>query len=298
MANAYSGTTPWSSQPYLTLDEYKAAPTAIDYDNLVIGSSSGAVQDAELSNVIMRASAWMDEYCQQPLGATVQQERLRSRLKSDGTIRLHPRYGPIVALTAFSYGFTPNGLVTYPDCSQAWVEDFEIVIPYSANNLSYSSAGPLEFGLPSLPRAEIFASVSYVAGFSNTVMAATANIGATSITVESGLGILPNSNLTIYDGSATETVMVDDSYVFGSTTVPLVAPLLFAHGAGAGVSALPSSLKQAAILVTTAFLKVRGDGSMTMSISNQPALSGFDNPSHDNDLELAKQLLKRYRRIR
>jgi hypothetical protein len=42
MTNAYGATTKLFSTPYLTIAEYKNAPTAIDYNNLVTDSSDPA----------------------------------------------------------------------------------------------------------------------------------------------------------------------------------------------------------------------------------------------------------------
>ncbi len=46
---------------YLTLAEYKNAPTSIDTNNLVVGGNQEA-QDAELSRVILRATSYLNEY--------------------------------------------------------------------------------------------------------------------------------------------------------------------------------------------------------------------------------------------
>ena len=56
-----TGITPdtFYEQSYLTVAEYKDAPTSIDFDNLVVGGN-GAAQDAELARVILRASSYMD----------------------------------------------------------------------------------------------------------------------------------------------------------------------------------------------------------------------------------------------
>ena len=128
MANAYTGTTRAFSYPYLTVEEFKDAPTAIDIDNLVFNSQDPDDQDAELANTIARASSWIDTFCNQVIGATIETEQQRSRYSQDGSIRFHPRYNPIVALLSLEYGYPPS-LMALPDCSVAWVEDQEIIVP-------------------------------------------------------------------------------------------------------------------------------------------------------------------------
>jgi hypothetical protein len=87
MANAYTHTTEAFSTPYLTLGEFKNAPTSIDIDNLVFNSQDPDTQDSELVNVIARASSWIDTFCNQVLAATTESEQQRSRwVPSDGSI--------------------------------------------------------------------------------------------------------------------------------------------------------------------------------------------------------------------
>ena len=297
MTNAYGATTKLFSTPYLTIAEYKAAPTAIDYNNLVTDSSDPAAQDAELANNIARASSWVDTYCNQVLAATVETENQRARFSPDGYIKVHPRYNPIVALTAFSYGSQPNNLVAYPDCSQGWVEDQSIIMPWTIGT-TYSSAGPLQFGLPSSPRGQVFCQYTYVSGFANTSLSAGSSAGASSITVADGTGIVAGSRLTIFDGLFTETFTVASTYTFGSSTVPVVGTLVNAHLAGVAVSALPPAVKEATILATTAFLKVRGDYSMTMQVTSNVGQASPNMESLNSDLDLAKELLTPFRRVR
>ncbi len=101
------GTTPdtFHETPYLTLAEYKNAPTSIDYNNLVIGGNANA-QDAELEKVILRASSYMDEYFNANLNATKYTETQRTRFTPDGFIALHPNNTPIVALETFNCNLT------------------------------------------------------------------------------------------------------------------------------------------------------------------------------------------------
>ena len=297
MSNGYGHSTQLMTIPYLTLDEYKSAPTAIDLDNLVFNSQDPDVQDAELRNVIARASSWVDTFCNQVIGATIETEQQRSRVSTDGSIRFHPRFNPVVALTNFSYGY-PTNMATLGDCSIAWIEDEEIIIP-NATLGNWTSQGPLSFGsYNGGPRNEVFLNYTYVAGYTNTLTAATSNAGATSFTVADGTGITAGQILTFYDGMNTENVTVASTYTFGSTTVPTTRAMAFAHGIGVSVSALPPTVKEAAILITTAFLKVRGDSSMTMQITAQPAMAIAGSDKYGNELSLAARLLVSYSRIR
>jgi hypothetical protein len=297
MANGYGYTTQLLTVPYLTLDEYKSAPTAIDLDNLVFNSQDPEVQDAELRNVIARASSWMDTYCNQTLGATTETEQQRSRMSGDGSIRLHPRFSPIVALTEFNYGY-PTNMASLGDCSIAWIEDQEIIIP-NATLGTWTSQGPLSFGsYNGGPGNQIFLNYTYVAGYANTVTETITAVGATQLTLNDGTGIVAGQVLSIYDGPNSERITVASTYVFGSNIVPLARPMVFDHQIGASVSALPPAIKQAAILVTTAFLKVRGDSSMTMMVSTQPSMSTPGSDRFSDELTTAASILDTYRRIR
>ena len=297
MAVAISPITRQYSTPYLSLNEFKSAPTALDYGNIVAGGNQSA-QDAELSNAITRASSWVDQYCNQVIGATTDTEQQRVRIRPDGTIRLHPKYFPVVALTSFSYGWNPNELTTATDCSMAWLEEQEIIFPYANLSTSYSSQGPLSFGTPGSSRAETFVRYSYINGYANTALASNAAAGATSITVTNGEGIVPGQGLKIFDGASTENIVVASTYTFGSTTVPLVSGLLYAHTAPASVSALPAAVKEATILVTSAYLKIRGDASMVMGVTNRPGQQIDGSQKVGSDIAHAQELLKPFRRIR
>jgi hypothetical protein len=297
MANGYGNTTQLLTVPYLTLDEYKAAPTAIDLDNLVFDSQDPDVQDNELRNVIARASSWMDTYCNQVLGATVETEQQRSRYSTDGSIRFHPRFSPIVALLDFNYGY-PTNMASLGDCSIAWIEDQEIIIP-NAQLGTWTSQGPLSFGsFNGGPGNQLFLNYTYVAGYTNTTVAVASAIGATSLTVENGTGIIAGQMLTLYDGMNTELVTVASTYTFGSTTVPITRPLVNAHAVGSSLSALPPAIKEAAILVTTAMLKVRGDSSMTMAVTTQPTMATPGSDRFSDEMRIAADILDTYKRVR
>lgn len=297
MANAISPIVRQVSRPYLSLAEFKNAPTALDYGNLVAGGNQAA-QDAELTNAITRASSWIDQYCNQIIGATADVEQQRARIRPDGTIRFHPKYFPIVALTSFAWGSTPNSLVTAPDVSGAWLEEQEVIFPYAGQNLTYSNQGPLSFGFPSSSRAETFIKYSYINGYANALTTASANAGDTSIVVDYPVGIIPGETLKIFDGASTENVAVSSNYSFGSSTVLLASPLINNHVSGVSVSALPAAVKEAAILVTSAYLKIRGDASLIMAVTTNPGQQIDGAQRVGSDIAHAMDLLKPFRRIR
>jgi hypothetical protein len=282
--------------PYLTVAEFKNAPTSLDINNLVVGGNQAA-QDAELANVIFRASSYMNEYLNQNLVANRYTETQRVRTNSQGFISLHPNNNPIISLESFEYGSTPNNLQTLPDPSQCWFEPQQIIIPLSQFATTYSSAGPLSFGA-SAPRQQMFTKYTYVSGYTNTAIA-TAVAAATSLTVASGLGIRAGSVLKIYDGALSETVTVASTYVYGSTTVPLTSALVSTHAAGVAIGNLPNAIKQATILLTTAFLRIRGDKSNTMSITTRAQGSEIQGATrYGSDIQLALDMVNLYRRVR
>ena len=298
MVLATSNITRQFSRPYLTLTEFKNAPTALDYGNLVAGGNQAA-QDAELSNAITRASSWIDNYCDQIIGATADTEQQRVRVRPDGSLRFHPKFFPIVALSSLSYGYSPNSLMTVTDPTGIWLEEQEVVFRIGQGS-AVTTSGPLSFNTAPAASVETFISYSYVNGYANSVLAANANVGDTTLTLDSGLGIIAGEMLNIYDGASTERVTVASTYTFGSATVPLAAPLGFAHAAGTSVSNLPAAIKEAAILMTTAYLKIRGDAAMTMQVTNTATSQAPGSGSSKISTEVGhvQALLKPFRRIR
>ena len=112
------------------------------------------------------------------------------------------------------------------------------------------------------------------------------------------LVLIASRSLNIYDGASSERVTVSTNYTFGSTTVPLTATLAYAHSSGVAISGMPPAIKEAAILVTTDFLKVRGDNSLTMAVTTRATSGPSVQDIIGSDLALAKELLRPFRRIR
>jgi hypothetical protein len=295
---AVSPVTQFSSGSYLTVAEYKNAPTAIDYNNLVNGGTS-AQQDAELAAVIQRASSFIDIHVNQPLIAQNFTEQSRSRITREGYLVISPDYNNIVSLNSLSYGAVPTNLITATASTLAacWFEKSQVIYPLSQLGLTYSSYGPLSFGFPPSVGSKIYASYNYTAGFCNG-MINTASAGATSFTMIDPIGLTAGTLVTIYDGANTEQVTVASNYTYGSSTVNITSALKYTHAAGVAVGNMPQAIKQAAILITTDFLKVRGDNSLTMAVTTRATSGPSVQSIIGSDIELAKLLLAPFRRMR
>ena len=138
---------------------------------------------------------------------------------------------------------------------------------------------------------------TYIAGYVNTTIV-TAVAAANTLIVADATGIVPGQQLRIYDKGKNETVTVASTYTYGSTTVPLVTPLAYTHLTGIAIGNLPTALKQACILITTAFIKMRGDQSLTMNITTAPATNIGNANRYSGEIAMALDMVNKYRRIR
>lgn len=294
MAQELTTISPLFSTPYLTVAEYRQAPTAVDTNDFV-ANGSAALNDAELTNVIARASSWMDAHCGQVLAATLDTESFRARMSRDGMLRVHPRYWPIVAVTAASYGSTPSYMQTI-DVSSAWLEPQAVVFPLDGAGVFL---GSLQFSRVYNPTAEQFVTMSYVNGYANSLLTAQAAASASTLTVKDRTGFVPSQPFTIYDGASTEVVTVAASYTAttGAGTVTLAAATSYAHASGLSVSALPPAVKQAAIYMVNVIVKSRGNSALVMG-GLTPSQIVTSNPHTSNDYEMACSLLRPFRRVR
>lgn len=287
--------SPLFTTPYLTIAEYKQAPTAVDVDDLV-GGGSQAINDQELANNIARASSWIDTHCGQVLGATVDTDAFRARVSRDGFLKIHPRFSPVCSVVSASFGSNPQQMQTL-DVTTSWIEPACVVFPLSwAGSAFY---GQLQLGGMYSMNAEQYVSITYVNGYANSTLSASALAGATSITVKDLTGFMPGHQFQIYDGENTEICTVASSFTMttGAGSLPLVSALSYAHGSGISASALPPAIKQAAIYMTNVILKSRGNSTIVMG-SLTPSMMQSDNPNVASDYNSAMDLLRPYRRMR
>lgn len=296
------------TRPHLTVAEFKAAPTYLDLNDLIVGGTAGQ-QDHALENLLLRASSWCDDECNQPLAAHTSTERTRASCDRDGRFVLHPPENPVRSITAFAYGADPARLTTVASPS-VWIEGGVQVIVTPSSGAGGAWSGALQLGGP-VPGRPVFVSYTYVAGYVSTVLAADVSAGASSVLVADPTGIVAGDTLRLWEPGVEEAFVVAAGYVTGSTTVPLTAPLTYAHTAGVGsLSGLPADLKQAVIEVACSKLVGRklAGGQQIAGALLQPtttangASSGGQRSrrisASDLLLAAAMQTLKSYKRVR
>jgi hypothetical protein len=264
-------TTYATHTPYLTPDEWLAAPTAIDTKDLITGGSP-AQQRQVIVNKIESASSWVDRICfKSPTGClaatTDTTSNKRFLVNRYGTIKIPLPFRPILEVSAVMVGRTPSTMFALSSLADVDISSHGVIeVPVAgAYNRAYGYGG---IGVGSRPLAR----VTWTNGFPNTTLAAASAAAATSITLASVLGIYPGTGLTLYDTTGgNDHVTVAPSFVPGATTVPLSAPTVFAHAAGVSVSNLPARVKEATILLTSALIQTRGDDAIVLESMDTPS---------------------------
>ena len=294
--------------PYITTTEYINAPTAMDTNNLIAGGNA-QVQLQALQEVIGRASSWIDQYtcgAWGTLAATQNVENGRVWGNRSGQLIVHPKYWPILSVDSFSYSAVQTEIYGYGEMNggfglaaasitpagNIWIEPQQFVVQPSGvvswNVNSTYGIGPGQY----------FCQWTYTNGWPISQLAASVSAGATSITPSVVTGIYPGTSLTLYDMPNDERITVASSYVPGSATVPLTSPLLYSHAATAIVTNIPPAIKQAAILLTTAFIKQRGSGALVVQDIGQVTQTQSGHSQNSGaDWDQAELLLHPFRQI-
>lgn len=283
--------------PFVTTAAFQAHPTFLDLLNLRSGDASPGHQTQELYNILLMSSAWVENYCEQPLQAATRTDFIRTRIDRAGRLKHHPDHIPVISFTGLSFGPYPNQLTALTDFSNTWVEDQRQLIAYAAPLSLTSSAGPLQFG-GITPDLEMYCQWTYVSGWVNTVMTTSPSAGASAFGVADVTGLVAGTVLRLWEPGLEESVTV--SSVVG-TTVNITGTLLNTHTATSGVSSLPPDIHLATILYGTALLlrpDTSGDDPFAdshMSMSTRVA----DSRKDGSGLVLeAERLLETYRRVR
>ena len=237
--------------PFVQVAAFKAHPTYLDLSNLRSGSSVQADQDAELFNILLIASASVENECNQPIQAHVQTDNRRLYVDRRGRLHLYPDHAPVRTVLSYSYQTSPGTTATSIANPTCWIEDGrQITVDLAGSAMSWS--GALQLGGPS-PSQELFTSTTYVAGYANATMSSCIQ-GATSITVSNPTGIFAGDTLRIWEPGKEESVVVGAGWA-GQNTVPFtpaaipISATQFAHAAGTGVTGFAADLT----LATTYF---------------------------------------------
>lgn len=281
-----------TATPYITRAEFEAAPTALDISDL-IPNGTQAQQDQALDDTILRASSWCDSICRQVLAATTDIEREWYKVDRNGSVRVPLRYKPVLEVTAVRLGTKPSSMVALTDFSDVVVKRNSVEIPvfsFSPPSL-IAPPGGIQIG------SRVLVDVTYINGWVNTTLAAGVSAAATSLTVAKSLGIYAGSQFTVFDGPLTEVVTVANTYVAGSTTVPLTTGLAHAHVAGVSISNLPSRVKEAAILLTSVLVQTRGNDAIILEAMENPGRMSTSYGAQGNNVELAKAMLETLIRV-
>lgn len=279
--------------PYLTVAEFKAAPTGIGTMSLTQGGGQTA-QDAELYQQIVRASSWIDNFIGVPLSGHTTTAVQRVTVDRYGCVNLHrPGECHLVSITSLAVG-SRVGQLTSVNVSAAWVDQDSFNVPL---DVTISSLGaPIQFGTS---RGTVLTQYTYVSGWGCTVLAADPTAGASTVTVADGSGFQVGETVTIWDGVQTETVVL--SAVAG-TLLTFAPTLTYTHTRGSGVAgqvavySIPSDVRQAAMWITGALIKNRGSDTLTMNQFAQPGPQDGPDVVAQTNLRLARETLGGYQR--
>lgn len=231
--------------PYITLAQLKRNPIYNQLHKLVQGASE-AQRDAELQQIILRVSAMINDEVYQNLAATVDSEVGEVVVSDRGYVRVHTRNDPIIQVLSISVGSDPYSLVAVPDLTHVIVNPWSFEVPRGA-------------GFSCRRGSRLWAQWTYVSGFPVTVSTAATVAGDTSITVADATGIVAGqTSLTVEDGQWLEKIV--PTAVAGN--VLTVAPLLYPHQLGVGVTALPETITNAAL---TLISRLHDTWSLTMN---------------------------------
>lgn len=243
--------------PYVSAAAFRAHPTYLDTDGLRVGDPSAADQTAALTTLLLEASAWADNECDQPLGAHIRVQRCRAMVDRAGNLKWHADHGPVIAVNSVGYGLAPTALTTVAGTG-AWVEnDTNIVLPIGGQNTAWS--GSLQFGLPL--SGEVFLLANVTAGHVATILAGASLAGVTTLTVTDPTGVVPGGEYRIWEPGTEETVTVSPTWAPPDPTAPVVptavllaAPTVNAHEDGHDFSSLPADARNAIVQKVTATL--------------------------------------------
>jgi hypothetical protein len=269
------------SSPYLTVAEFREAES---------GQYLDAFSDKALQALMEEVSGWCDEVAMQKLQATQDVEDLslwpssrRAVWRPDGSIFVMTEFSPIISIDKVELSF--DG-VTYSTLS--WTAKRR-----TRQSFTVYPTGVSAFPSGSSGAASTWVRFTYTDGYPNAFLTASALALATSISIDDPTGVRPADTMHVYDPTnGNEQVIVAGGYVVGSTTVPLVGALRYAHAAGVRVSELPVAVKNAAVIAADTHINVPGRQQLQVDTSGSAHMTA---PTPDQ-MPTAERMLVRYAR--
>ncbi len=249
--------------PYVTPAQFSTYPTWLDLDDLLPEGAANQ-QTNLLTDALLTATQWAINTCElMPLHAHLNSENVRARTNRVGRLVVKPSHIPVRQVVSFSYGWDPTAMasLTLPDASQ-WIEDGRSV-SYLMNGTGLTFTGPaIQFGRAPAPWEETYVSWTYVAGYVNTVLASSANAGATSLQFTDPTGLQPGNVVRIWDDQiGSEAVTISPTWTVPAptwpptpATVPISSATSFTHAAGVGVTDMPRDILQAVVMYAVSLL--------------------------------------------
>lgn len=287
--------------PYVSIDEFKSAPTSVDTSNLDgtrVGNS--AAQDAALTAILRRSSAWVDAICSQTLGAANVTETKETNLTRDGRLVVHTDNTPIITLTSAQYRLYPSLTFTPIDITQiqtytSWFTVYGITTynpspSFIVENPAFGYVSPWQ--RQSLSDLPVTLQYTYTSGYMNTSLSGAVTTGAATITVADATGAYAGLKFTLYDGPLTEDCEV---LSVAGNVITLKNALVNAHIDKTAVSAIPSNVKEATILLAAFLIRERGSVAISM---NDLTMNGISSASvKSSDVDFAQMMLAPYKRV-
>jgi hypothetical protein len=300
---------------YLSNSQYRFAPTAMNTNDLVpmsqFAESNQQAQDEALTGVLQRMSGWVDRYLFGAASAAKGASLCASQTVADGTflplrgyLKLQCDYKPILQLDACAIGMNPATVQAIPEtlAQQAIFDIRTIKIPVQGLSAGATTT-PTFNSIPYGPDGRVYAVWTYTSGYPHLALAANAAQGQPVVQVipngPSGtlLGIYPGTPMTIYDTAFTEDLVVQS---VSGTNITFTSNLRSAHAIPLApdfipVSSIPGDVLQAAIFLATAFIKSRGDYSLTLDGINEPKDVKTVAFAIESDVSYACKLLEPFR---
>lgn len=279
--------TPFLTGSYITVEEFRAAPTALQTNNLVPGGNQ-ATQDAELAGLIARASRWIDSVARQPLYATQGSQNEAARVTGPDVL-LHAKQDRVKSLDAFSWGHTWTSMNAMSAPFLTFLEENRIRVALSNNGVAWRGGLSAMFQ----PTAgAVFVQWTFTAGWATTRLTNVQNIGDSVVVVDNPTGIVPGTQLRFSAGAVQNTYI---ALSVSGHSVTLTSTLIEGWPAQAGVSEVPDDIREACILATCHYIKERKGSGLVMAkvpTENKPTKKEIG-----RELDQALLLAKRYERL-